>query len=172
MKNIRIVISLGMFIAMEVILTRFLSIQTPIVRIGFSFIPIAISSMMFGPVFGGIAAALADIIGMMIFPTGGAFFPGFTLSAFLTGVIYGLFLSKKSKTFLRISMAVIVVSAFINLGLDTIWLLMITGKGILVILPPRIIKTIVMVPIQILLIKAVWNYIVGPLKGIYMYHAA
>ncbi|MDF2675486.1 MAG: folate transporter [Clostridiales bacterium] len=172
MKNIRIVISLGMFIAMEVILTRFLSIQTPIVRISFSFIPMAISAMMFGPIFGGIAAALADIIGMMIFPTGGAFFPGFTLSAFLTGAIYGLFLSNKSKTIFRISMAVIVVSAFINLGLDTIWLLMITGKGILAILPPRIIKTIVMVPIQILLIKAVWNYIVGPLKGIYMYHTA
>ncbi len=169
MRNIRVLISSGLFIAMNVVLTRFLSIQTPIVRIGFSFIPIAISSMMFGPIFGGVTAALADIIGMMIFPNGGAYFPGFTLSAFLTGAIYGLSLHKKAKTFFRISFAVICISLFVNLGLDTIWLWMITGKGFIVILPPRIIKALIMVPIQVVIIKAVWNYIIGPLKGTYLY---
>lgn len=172
MKNIKIVISLSMFIAMEVILTRFLSIQTPIVRIGFSFIPIALSSMIFGPIFGGITAALADIIGMMIFPSGGAYFPGFTLSAFLTGMIYGLFLYKKQKTLFQVSLAVIAVSLFVNLGLDTIWLWIITGKGFIALLTPRIIKTLVMAPIQILMIKSLWSYLAGPLKGIYLHGAA
>lgn len=171
MRNIRLIVSSGLFIAMEVVLTRFLSIQTPIVRIGFSFIPIAISSMMFGPIFGGVTAALADIIGMIIFPNGGAYFPGFTLSAFLTGAIYGLFLHKKTKTFFRISMAVIIISVFVNLGLDTVWLWIITGKGFMAILPPRIVKTLIMIPIQIIIIKAIWNYIIGPLKSIYLYDA-
>lgn len=172
MKNIKIIVSLSMFIAMEVILTRFLSIQTPIVRIGFSFIPIALSSMIFGPIFGGIAAALADIIGMMIFPSGGAYFPGFTFSAFLTGIIYGLFLYKKQKTLFQVSLAVIAVSLFVNLGLDTIWLWILTGKGLIALLTPRIVKALIMAPIQILMIKSLWSYLAGPLKGSYLHGAA
>lgn len=168
MKNLRFIVSAGLFIAMEVILTRFLSIQTPIVRIGFTFIPLAISSMMYGPVFGGVIAALSDIIGMMIFPFG-AYFPGFTFSAFLTGAIYGLFLHKKAKTFLRISLAVITISLFVNLFLDTTWLWIITGKGIMALLPARIIKTLIMIPIQIIIIKAVWNYIIRPLRNLYSF---
>ncbi len=168
MKNLRLIVSAGLFIAMEVILTRFLSIQTPIVRIGFTFVPLAISSMMFGPVFGGVVAALSDIIGMMIFPSG-AFFPGFTFSAFLTGAIYGLFLHKRAKTFLRISLAVITISLFVNLILDTTWLWILTGKGIMAMLPARLIKNLIMIPVQIIIIKAVWNYIIRPLRNIYSY---
>lgn len=172
MKNIKTIVSLGLFIAMEIVLTRFLSIQTPILRIGFSFLPLALSSMMFGPIFGGIAAAVADVIGMMVFPTGGAYFPGFTLSAFLTGVIYGVFLYKKPKTFFQISLAVIVVSLLVNLCLDTTWLLILTGKGLIALLPARITKILVMLPIQIIMIKVTWNYIAGPLKEIYLRDAA
>lgn len=171
MRNIRIIISSALFIAMEVVLTRFLSIQTPIVRIGFSFIPIALSAIMFGPIFGGVTAALADIIGMMIFPNGGTYFPGFTLSAFLTGAIYGLFLYKKTKSFLRVSLTVIIISLFVNLGLDTLWLWMLLGDGFMAILPPRIIKVLVMLPIQIVFIKSIWHYLAGPLKSIYLYDA-
>ncbi|AOT71490.1 folate family ECF transporter S component [Geosporobacter ferrireducens] len=164
MRNTRKLVFLALFIALEVVLTRFLSIQTPIVRIGFTFLPIALSSMMFGPWFGGIAAALADILGMMIFPAGGAYFPGFTLTAFLTGSIYGIFLYRKPKNLLRISMAVIVISVIINLGLDTLWLWMITGKAIMVLLPARVIKCLIMIPIQIPMIHVVWHYTLGRLN--------
>lgn len=56
---------------------------------------------------GGIGAAAADFIGMMLFPVGGAYFPGFTISAFLSAGIYGVLLYKKPKNLTRISMAVI-----------------------------------------------------------------
>ncbi len=39
---------------------------------------------------------LADLIGATLFPAG-PFFAGFTLSAFLTGLIYGLILYKREK---------------------------------------------------------------------------
>ncbi|MBB6217318.1 ECF transporter S component (folate family) [Anaerosolibacter carboniphilus] len=163
MSNVRKMVFLSLFIALEVVLTRFLSVQTPIVRIGFTFLPIAISSMMFGPIFGGVAAALADIIGMMVFPSGGAYFPGFTLTAFLSGVIYGVVLYKKPKNLVRISISAIIVSIVINLGLDTVWLMILTGKGFIALLPARIIKCLVMIPIQIPMIHIVWNYTVGRL---------
>lgn len=158
---------MSLFIALEVILTRFLAIQTPIVRISFTFLPIALSAMLFGPLFGGIAAALADLVGMMLFPSG-PFFPGFTLTAFLTGVIYGLFLYKKPATLVQISLAVIVVTVVITLGLDTVWLWLITGQGIWAILPVRIIKALIMAPIQVAVIQAMRRYVIGRLAVNYL----
>jgi ECF transporter S component (folate family) len=84
----------SLLIAMEVIFTRFLSVQTPILRIGFGFIPVAFAGIMFGPIIAGLTGAVADIIGVLLFPAG-SFFPGFTLSAFLGGAAYGVFLHKK-----------------------------------------------------------------------------
>ncbi len=158
-KRIQTLVFMGLFLSLEIILTRFLSIQTPIVRIGFTFLPIALSAMMFGPWISGVTAALADVLGMMLFSSGMPFFPGFTASAFLTGVIYGIFLYKKQKNLKNISLAVLLVSVVITLGLDTLWLWMLTGDGILVLLPARILKFIVMVPVQIMMIQTIWRYV-------------
>jgi len=170
MRNIKVkeIVYLSLFISLEVVLTRFLSIQTPIVRIGFTFIPIAVSAMMFGAVFSGISAALADVIGMMLFPSG-AYFPGFTLTAFLSGAIYGLFLYNKTVNLFRISVSVIIISLFINLGLDTIWIWMLTGKGLIVLLPARIIKCLIMIPTQIIIIEITWRLVVSRMKLSYHY---
>lgn len=170
MKNFRTkeIVFLGLFIALEVILTRFISIQTPIVRIGFTFLPIAISSMMFGPIFGGIAAALADIVGMMLFTSGGAYFPGFTLTAFLSGTVYGLLLHNKPKSLIRIGGAVAIISIFLSMGLDTVWLSILTGKGIILLLPPRIIKCLIMIPIEIPMIHMTWHLAVSRLRLSYL----
>ena len=123
--------------------------------------------MLFGPLFGGIAAALADLVGMMLFPSG-PFFPGFTLTAFMTGAIYGLFLYKKPATLVQISLAVIVVTVVITLGLDTVWLWLITGQGIWAILPVRIIKALIMAPIQVAVIQAMRRYVIGRLAMNYL----
>ncbi len=164
MSNVRKIVYLSLFISLEVILTRFLSIQTPIVRIGFAFLPIAISGMMFGPLAAGVSATLADFIGMMLFPTGGAYFFGFTVSAFLSGFVFGLFLYNKPKTILRVSIAVVITSVFVNLGLGTLWLAILTGKGYLAIIPVRIVKSLAMIPIQIPMIMIVWKYLVNQLE--------
>src|SRR5665647_1580567 len=82
-------ITIGLFIALEIILTRFLSINTPFIRIGFGFLPVAMLGIMYGPVWAGISYAIGDVLGMLIFPSG-AFFPGFTLSAALTGIAFGI----------------------------------------------------------------------------------
>ncbi len=160
MKNTRKIIFLSLFIALQIVLTRFLSIQTPIVRIGFAFLPVAVCAMMFGPLWGGVTAAIADVVGMMLFPAGGAYFPGFTLTAFLSGAIYGIFLFEKPKTLVRISIPVIIVSLLVNLGLDTVWLWILTGKGFIALLPARAVKSLIMIPIQITMIRAVWRYMV------------
>ena len=158
-SNVKKLAEISLLIALEVILTRFCSINTAILRIGFGFLPIAIIAMMYGPISAGMAYAVGDILGMMIFPSG-SFFPGFTLTAFLTGVAYGLVLYKKPKTWWRIILAVCIVCLGINLCLDTVWLHILMGQGYLALLPTRILKVAVMIPIQTILIGIVWKKIV------------
>ena len=157
--DVKKLVQISLLIAIEVILTRFCSINTPIVRIGFGFLPIAIIAMMYGPLSAGIAYAIGDILGVMLFSTG-QFFPGFTLTAFLTGIVYVVFLYNKPKTWPRIIGAVLIVCLVINLGLDTLWLNILMGKGYLALLPTRIIKVAIMIPVQTVIIGIIWKKVV------------
>lgn len=166
MKKTVVLVHMSLLIAMNVLLTHIVPVlKIDTIRISFGFVPVAFSSMLFGPVIGGIGAVLGDIIGMIIAPKG-PYFPGLTLSALLTGVIYGLFLFKKPKTTLRITLAVICITLFIDIVLNTYWLTFILGKGYLVMLPERIIKSLLMLPVQIILIKVLWNYVGMNIKRI------
>ena len=52
----------------------------------------------------------------------------------------------------------------LQLGLDTLWLVMITGKGYLALLPTRAIKSLVMIPVQVLTIRSLCYFIAGVVK--------
>lgn len=147
--NTRRMVQTALLISLEIILTRFCSITTPIVRIGFGFLPVALIAILYGPVYAGIAATVSDFLGAMLFPPIGGFFPGFTLTAFLTGVAYGVFLYKRPQTLPRIICCVLVLTLFLQLGLNTVWVWMMTGKAIMMILPSRLIQNALMFPVQI-----------------------
>ena len=147
---------MSLFIALEIILTRFCSINTPTLRIGFGFLPIAMLGIMFGPIWAGAAYAIGDFLGMMIFPSGG-YFPGFTITALLTGAVFGVMLHKKKITYVRVFFTSLIVCLILNLSLDTFWLYLMTGKGFLALLPARILKVAFAIPIQTILITVVWN---------------
>lgn len=157
MKKTSTIVYMALFISLNIIFARFLSIQTPIIRIGFGFLPTALCAIMFGPLIGGITGAVADILGMVIFPKG-AYFPGFTLSAFIGGVIYGVILHKKKISLLRSALAVALIIVFVDTIMNTIWLSMITGKAALGLLIPRFIKNLIMFPIQSGLVYVMWKY--------------
>ncbi len=147
----------GLFIALEVILTRFTSVETLTVRISFEFIAIAISAILFGPITAGTAAAIADVLGMIIFPKG-PYFPGFTLSAFLSGFLYGIILYKKRITMIRTFFAALVVIVATSLILNTIWLIFLYGNAAYADLVSRLIKCVVFLPIQTVMIYLTWRY--------------
>ncbi|MGL4911026.1 MAG: folate family ECF transporter S component [Romboutsia sp.] len=147
---------LGLLIALQIIFSRFISINTPIVKIGFGFLPLAVMGIMYGPLTAGICAVVADIIGLMLFPTG-AYFPGFTLTEFLTGYAYGYFLYNKPVTLNRILASSVVVCILLNLLLNTYWLTIILGKGYLALLPTRAIKSLAMIPVQAITISLAYE---------------
>lgn len=62
----REITTLGLLVALEIVLARFCSIQAWNLRIGFSFLPIAMASIRFGPIPAAMAASAADILGAVL----------------------------------------------------------------------------------------------------------
>ena len=144
----RMIVLLGLLAALEVVLSRFLSITLWNQKYGFSFVPLVIAALLFGPVPAGIMAAVADVIGAVLFPTF-TFFPGFTLTAFLTGAVFGLFLYRK-QSWLRLLAAVAIVQLLLGLLLNSWWLSILYGSPYLPLLGTRIFQCAVMGSIQFL----------------------
>ena len=146
---------MGLLIALEIILSRFLSISAWNIKIGFSFVPIVVAALLLGPVYAGVAAALADFIGAVLFPIG-AFFPGFTLTAFLTGLVFGLFLYRK-QSFPRILGAVAVNQLILSLLLNTLWISVLYGSPFLPLLGTRLVQCAVLSAVQLVTVQLIVN---------------
>ena len=74
-------VMMSLLVAITIILSRFLSISTPIIKIGFSFVPLTIAGILYGPKYTMIIAVIADLIGVTLIT--GDFFPGFTVTTAL-----------------------------------------------------------------------------------------
>ena len=74
--------------ALSIVLTRFASFNFGFgfIRLGFGSIPIIISSLMCGPIYGGLTGFVADLIGAIAFPSGPYYF-GYTIDSMLFGIL-------------------------------------------------------------------------------------
>ena len=93
---------------------------------------------------------------MIIYPPA-EYFPGFTLTALLTGLIFGLLLYRKPVTVPRVLLASAVVCIALNLLLDTLWLDIMYGNSFIALLPARAVKCVINIPIYTLLIRILWG---------------
>ena len=151
-KNIKTLTLMALLTAVEIVLSRFLSISAWNTKIGFAFIPVVVAAMLLGPYRAGLVAALADFLGAILFPIG-AYFPGFTLTAFFMGLIYGLFLYKE-QSFLRIVLAVAVHQLLLSLLLNTLWLAVMNGAPYGPLLLTRVPQCALLFAVQVAVIRA------------------
>ena len=144
---------LALLIALEIVLSRFLSISAWNIKIGFSFVPVLVAAILFGPLEAGTVAALGDFIGALLFPIG-AYFPGFTLTAFLTGLVFGFFLHKNQNWWH--SIAAVGINQFIlSLFLNTLWISILYGSPYVPLLATRIVQCLILTVVQLVCIQAV-----------------
>lgn len=136
---------MGIIIALGFLL-KLVTYYFPFGRVTLVPIAFCLSGVLFGPVWGGILGAVIDILINVLIPSGGAFFPGFTLNAIVIGVFAGLYGPfKKSQVTIVETLIYSFITGFVDLGLNAFWLSYLSGKAFFVILTPRIITTIVMV---------------------------
>ena len=155
--NTKMLVTLAMLLAIEIVLSRFLSIQTPITRIGFGFIPLVIAGILFGPIPAAIVAVLADVLGAILFPTG-AYYPPLTITSLLVGLTYGFFLYKKGfnpkkvSDWVRVVLCVIVRQGVLALLLQSYWLSLLQGITYKQCLVTRIPQVLILAAVEIILI--------------------
>lgn len=139
----------GLLAALAVVLNYTTSIFiTPNIRVGFSGLPNRIVEYMFGPCIGAVFGGMLDILKYLLKPDGGAFFFGYTFNVMVAGVIYGTILYRRPIKLWRIFIAEFLTKAIVNCGLNTLWLAVMNGNAFLAILPARVIKNIIMLPID------------------------
>ena len=144
------IVILAMLTAMEIVLSRFLSVNAWNLKIGFSFVPVVVAGMLYGPLGGAAVAGLGDFLGAVLFPIG-PYFPGFTATALLTGLVFGLFL-KKEQTVVRAVCAVGINQLILSLLLNTLWISVLYHNPYWPTLISRIPQCAILIPVQIIVI--------------------
>ena len=150
------IVLMAMLAAIQIVLSRWLSINLWNLKIGFAFVPIAMAGMLLGPVGAGLTGAVADIISATLFPSG-AFFPGFTLTAFITAFGYGFFLQKK-QSMTNILAAVLFSEIVGTICLNTLWISILYGTPFIPTMIPRLGQAVGMGIVEILVIRLLANY--------------
>lgn len=156
LSNVRVLCACGILSALFVALYAVKLPLSESLRITFTFIPLAIAGWLFGPFPAMLIGFVGDVIGFFSFPSPGAYFPGFTLSSMLTGFIFGIFLYRadtaKPKSIVLIILSKLIISLFINIILNSLWLSMLYGKAYYVYLISHCIKNAVAFPIECILL--------------------
>lgn len=144
----------GMLLALRIVIGYFSNLTlavSPDIKIGFSFLPIAIAGILCGPVASGIIGALGDIFCFLLAPMG-AYFPGWTLNGLLVGLLYGMFLYESKRFIPSLIICEIVTGLFVEIALGSLWLYIQFSKAFWITAGARGIKTLVAIPIEIALI--------------------
>lgn len=143
-------------VAMAVVLKSFLSFETGSFRFTFYDIPMMIIGILMGPVVGGLTGIIVDFFHMMFSPW--AFtFNIFTVENMIWAIIPGIFLFRKPFTRTRL-VAVLVPTAILAFGLNTIGIVQYSGMGaMLATLPYRIAVLFVKLPVQVFFLETIYD---------------
>lgn len=118
----------AILIAAQFVISQFLTFQVWNIKIGFSFVPVVIAARLYGAIGAAEVAGIGDIIGVMFRPVG-IWFPPITISAMLVGAVFGFFL-KKSDSFIRILISVLISEFVFSLFITPLWLtILYKGNG-------------------------------------------
>ena len=146
--------ALALLIAVGVVLGRLVPVLSVWnTKIEFSFVAVMLAACIAGPIGGMVAGALIDFIGAILLPTG-PYFPGFTATAALTGLVFGLLLYKKCNLG-RIVIAVLSTQLVCGFLLNTLFISILYTKAFTVLLATRAIQVVVMSVIEIVFAELV-----------------
>lgn len=140
---------LALLTAAAIVLSRFVPvINLWNTKIDFSFAAVMLAACISGPIGGMVVGGLADFIGAVLFPIG-TYFPGFTVTAALTGLVFGLLLHKKCNL-LRIIIAVVSTQLVCGLLLNTVFISILYTKAFTALLVTRLVQFAVMSVVEII----------------------
>lgn len=128
----------------------------------------ALGSLVYGPLVGLAVGAVSDTIGAFLFPSGAYFFP-FIVVEMSSSFIFALFFWKRTLGAPRVILAKFAVSFICNIVLNSLlikwsYAYFATGKTYNLINGVRIVKNLVMIPLEGTLIVVILNAFLPVLK--------
>ena len=157
LKQVRTLTGVAMLLAMSVVISFTASVRvTETIKIGLGYLITALLGMLYGPFTAALAAGAGDLIKYLLKPDGAYFF-GFTLTAMLGGVVYGVFFYREKCTIPRAIASKATVSLLLNCLLNTVWVSWLYGMPFFGALGPRVIKNLMALPFEIVLLYIVLN---------------
>ncbi len=133
-------------------------------KITFTYIFIALCGYLYGPATGMAFGASADIVGYMVNPAGGMLFPGFTVTALISGFFYGLILNREyakngKLPVWRIVLAKALDTLVCNIILNTFCCSVLYSNTFIALLPARVIKNLVMFPFETVILVLIITFL-------------
>ena len=140
-----------MLVAVHVLLSRILSVNAWNIKIGLAFLPVYAAAYLYGPWVAALVGGIGDLVGALAFPIG-PYFPGFTLSCALTGVIFGLLL-KGGKPFKSVVLAAAADQVIVGLLMYTFWISLLYGSPFLQLMEIRSVQAAIMFVLETVVIR-------------------
>ena len=151
-RNVRVLAFSGVVCAMAIVLKGIpIFLLGPTLKIYFSFLAVSLGCMCFGPLVGMVAGAVIDLGGFMPSSFGEPYFPGYLVTAILSGLIYGVMFYRRKPTLARIIVTRLIINYGSNVLLGSVWKAMLYGKGYLYYATSGLVKNTIMLPIEIFL---------------------
>lgn len=162
LKNIRMLVVAAVLIAVRVALKPLNIDLTPNLSINFGYFINALGAMIFGPVIAVLSAAVSDTLGCLLFPSGPYFFP-FILTEIAGSLIFALCLYRAPLSGRRVTLSRFLVCFLVNIVIQTPIMLryyqLMLNKDYALFDLPRILKNLVLFPLESLLLLLFLNVI-------------
>ena len=152
LKNVRMLTLAGIITAASIVLESFpICLLGTSLKIYFSFLVISLGCYVYGPAVGILVGFANDTLGFLISSFGEPYFPGYLITAMLSGLIYGTLLYRQRITVLRLVVVRLVINYGSNVLLGSVWKAMLYGKGYYYYFTTGLVKNTTMLPIEVLL---------------------
>ena len=152
LRNVRALTLAGLVCAAAIVLESMpIYLMGPTLKIYFSFLVVGLGCACYGPVVGMMAGGIIDTVGFLLAGDGEPYFPGYLLSAVLSGLIYGVMLYRREPTVLRLIVLRLLINYGSNVLLGSVWKAMLYGKGYLYYFTSGMVKNTVLLPLEVFL---------------------
>ncbi len=169
LKNTRTLVFAAMILALRIAMKPLRIPVAADVNVTFGFIVNALGSMVYGPVVALLSGAVSDTLGFLVAPSGAYFFP-FIILEMAGSLVFALFLYSTDITPVRLILAKFSVNMFVNILLNEpimVWyyktFFTTAYQPFLVV---RIVKNIVMLPIEAIILMVVFRAVIPALSRV------
>ena len=118
---------------------------------------VSLGCACYGPLVGMGVGAVIDTLGFLLSSYGEPYFPGYLITAMLSGLIYGVMLYQRKPTIPRLIVTRLLINYGSNVLLGSVWKAMLYGKGYLYYLSTGMVKNTIMIPIEVALMWLALN---------------